>query len=72
LIQRIVCPESNIARICSQVAIQGLYRAITAEPSVRARYAARDLLTPVYRWFNEGFDTFDLKEAKTLLDELQA
>jgi hypothetical protein len=24
----------------------------------------------VYGWFTEGFDTRDLKEAKTLLDEL--
>ena len=31
---------------------------------------ARDLLAPVYGWFTEGFDTLDLKEAKTLLDEL--
>ena len=31
---------------------------------------ARDLLTPVYGWFTEGFDTPDLREAKTLLDEL--
>jgi predicted ATPase len=31
---------------------------------------ARDLLGPVYGWFTEGFDTPDLKEAKTLLDEL--
>ena len=31
---------------------------------------ARDLLAPVYRWFTEGFDTLDLKEAKALLDEL--
>jgi predicted ATPase len=31
---------------------------------------ARDLLAPVYGWFTEGFDTPDLKEAKTLLDEL--
>jgi hypothetical protein len=23
-----------------------------------------------YDWFSEGFDTTDLKEAKTLLDEL--
>jgi predicted ATPase len=30
----------------------------------------RDLLAPVYRWFTEGFDTPDLKEAKALLDEL--
>jgi predicted ATPase len=31
---------------------------------------ARDLLAPVYGWFTEGFDTRDLKEAKTLLEEL--
>ena len=31
---------------------------------------ARDLLAPTYEWFSEGFDTADLKEAKTLLDEL--
>jgi class 3 adenylate cyclase/predicted ATPase len=33
---------------------------------------ARELLAPVYGWFTEGFDTLDLKEAKTLLDELHA
>ncbi len=27
---------------------------------------------PVYGWFTEGFDTPDLKQAKTLLDELAA
>jgi predicted ATPase len=31
---------------------------------------ARGLLAPVRRWFTEGFDTRDLKEAKALLDEL--
>ena len=31
---------------------------------------ARDLLAPVYSWFTEGFETADLKQAKTLLDEL--
>jgi class 3 adenylate cyclase/tetratricopeptide (TPR) repeat protein len=36
------------------------------------RAEARDLLAPVYRWFTEGFDTPDLKEAKALLDELEA
>jgi class 3 adenylate cyclase/tetratricopeptide (TPR) repeat protein len=30
-----------------------------------------DLLAPVYGWFTEGFDTADLKEAKTLLDNLR-
>ena len=33
---------------------------------------ARELLAPVYRWFTEGFDTRDLKEAKAVLDELIA
>jgi class 3 adenylate cyclase/predicted ATPase len=33
---------------------------------------AHELLAPVYNWFTEGFDTLDLKEAKTLLDELAA
>ena len=28
------------------------------------------LLTPILGWFTEGFDTADLKEAKTLLDQL--
>jgi predicted ATPase len=33
---------------------------------------ARELLAPVYGWFTEGFDTRDLKDAKTLLEELAA
>jgi predicted ATPase len=32
--------------------------------------AARALLAPIYGWFTEGFDTADLLEAKTLLEEL--
>ncbi len=31
---------------------------------------ARALLAPIYDWFTEGFDTADLKDAKTLLEEL--
>ncbi len=31
---------------------------------------ARDLLQPVHDWFTEGFDTMDLKAAKTLLESL--
>jgi len=39
--------------------------------SDRGRNAeARDLLAPVYGWFTEGFETLDLKEAKSLLDAL--
>ena len=36
------------------------------------RDEARELLAPVYGWFTEGFDTLDLKDAKTLLDELSS
>jgi predicted ATPase len=31
---------------------------------------ATALLAPIYRWFTEGFDTVDLQEAKTLLEEM--
>jgi predicted ATPase len=32
---------------------------------------ARELLTPIYSWFTEGFDTLDLQDARALLKELQ-
>jgi predicted ATPase len=34
------------------------------------REDARQLLAEIYGWFTEGFDTKDLQEAKTLLEEL--
>lgn len=34
------------------------------------RQQAHDLLAPIFGWFTEGFDTADLKLAKTLLDGL--
>ncbi len=36
------------------------------------RDEARELLAPVYGWFTEGHTTRDLKEAKALLEELNA
>jgi predicted ATPase len=33
-------------------------------------HEARNILSGIYSWFTEGFDTADLKEAKALLDEL--
>jgi predicted ATPase len=36
------------------------------------RAEARELLVPVYGWFTEGFDTADLREAKALLEALDA
>jgi predicted ATPase len=34
------------------------------------RREAHDLLAEVYAWFIEGFDTADLQDAKTLLEEI--
>ncbi len=34
------------------------------------RDEARSILAGIYNWFTEGFDTRDLIEAKTLLEEL--
>jgi DNA-binding SARP family transcriptional activator/class 3 adenylate cyclase len=36
------------------------------------RQQALDLLAPIYRWFKDGFDTVDLKEASILLAELRS
>jgi predicted ATPase len=36
------------------------------------RNEARTMLAAIYNWFTEGFDTADLKDAKTLLDELNS
>jgi predicted ATPase len=32
---------------------------------------AHDLLAPIYGWFTEGFETADLKDARTLLNQLR-
>jgi len=31
---------------------------------------AQQMLAEIYGWFTEGFDTADLQEARTLLEEL--
>jgi len=36
------------------------------------RDEARAMLAEIYGWFTEGFDTADLKDAKGLLDQLNA
>jgi hypothetical protein len=36
------------------------------------RHEARAMLAEIYDWFIEGFDTADLKDAKGLLDKLNA
>ena len=34
------------------------------------RTEAHQMLSEIYHWFTEGFDTKDLQEAQALLDEL--
>ena len=34
------------------------------------RTEAHQMLSEIYHWFTEGFDTKDLQKAKALLDEL--
>ena len=67
--------DPNLGRLCS-LSHRWVYKLRTAMSMARLwrdqgkREEARELLAPVYRWFTEGFD--DLKEAKALLDELNA
>jgi predicted ATPase len=70
--EELYCKALGIAR--EQEAKLWELRAVTSLARLRrdqGRHCeARDLLTPVYGWFTEGFDTPDLKEAKVLLDSL--
>ena len=50
----------------SNASTLGLIRALGENGVIEAR----DLLAPVYGRFTEGFDTLDLKEAKSLLEQL--
>ena len=34
------------------------------------REEAHEMLSDIYNWFTEGFDTADLKEVKAVLDKL--
>jgi predicted ATPase len=36
------------------------------------RDESRTMLAEIYNWFTEGLDTADLKDARTLLDQLNA
>jgi predicted ATPase len=65
--QAIRIAQAQQAKSLELRAVRDLAR-LWGEQSRRAE--AHDLLAPVYGWFAEGFDTADLKEAKTLLDEL--
>ena len=59
----------SLVRLRQQQATQQGSR--TTQHETRTRLdAARSMLSDIYHWFTEGFDTKDLQEAKTLLEEL--
>jgi predicted ATPase len=59
----------SLVRLRQQQAMQYVSR--TTQHEARALLdAARNMLSEIYNWFTEGFDTKDLQEAKALLDEL--
>ena len=73
------------AEQCFRTAIEIARRQSARSPELRAttslarlltgqgrRDEARAMLAEIYGWFTEGFDTADLKDAKALLDELNA
>jgi predicted ATPase len=81
LLLRLPSPEFPKAEACFQqalgVARRQQARALELRAAPRAALAGsraarrRPLLVEIYRWFTEGFDTADLQEAKTLLEELE-
>jgi predicted ATPase len=57
--------EEGIAQMRGGLAA---YQATGAEQGKQAE--AHQMLSKIYNWFTEGFDTKDLQEAKTMLEEL--
>src|SRR5580693_2662142 len=67
------CFERAIAIARTQSATSFELRATTSLARLLGSQGRRDealtMLADIYNWFTEGFDTADLKDAKTLLDE---
>jgi predicted ATPase len=68
------CFEQALAVARDQQAKSWELRAATTMARMRLQQGrfddARALLSPVYAWFTEGFDTADLRDAKALLEQL--
>ena len=67
-LEAIACARRQSARAFELRAAIGLSRLWSNEGR---RREARTLLSEIYGWFTEGFDTRDVREARTLLDELR-
>jgi predicted ATPase len=85
LLRQLPRPDVGQAEACFQQALDVARRQQARALELRAALSlarlwqgqgkwavARQLLAPIYDWFTEGFDTVDLQEAKTLLEELRA
>jgi class 3 adenylate cyclase/predicted ATPase len=83
LLLRQAVPDTAQAEVCFQQALAIARQQQAKSWELRAamslsrlwqrqgkRNTAHELLAPVYGWFTEGFDTADLQEATTLLEEL--
>jgi tetratricopeptide (TPR) repeat protein len=66
--EAIVLAQSMSAKAWELRATMSLARLLD---STGRREEARAMLAEIYGWFTEGFDTADLKDAKTLLGQLQ-
>ena len=68
------CFEQALAVARAQQAKSWELRAATSMARMWQQRGRRDdahkLLEPIYNWFTEGFDTADLQDAKSLLDQL--
>jgi len=69
------CFRTAIEIARQQSARMAKLRATTSLARLLAKQGRRDearaMVSEIYGWFTEGFDTADLKEAKALLDELR-
>jgi predicted ATPase len=83
LLLRQAVPDATQAEACLQQALAVAHHQQAKSLELRAAMSlsrlwqqqgkhaeAQQLLAEIYGWFSEGFDTADLQEAKTLLDEL--
>jgi predicted ATPase len=67
---------TSLARLWQQQALEQGARSLeqkarNTQHAARTKLnAAHKLLSEIYNWFTEGFDTKDLQEAKALLEEL--
>ena len=59
----------SLVRLRQQQATQDGSRTTQHEARIRLD-EAHQMLSEIYNWFTEGFDTKDLQEAKALIEEL--